>query len=555
MTPEEIKAAARKEMARRELARRETAKAGDVSRETMPERNVFESMPGTMGRMATGVRAAMEDPGQFARDFAEGVDTAVRGAADVLTLGAADEAAAAARSALGEDYETALAEERARDKAADPMLRTAGALPAAVALGGAVGAPRTLLQATLQAGGFGTAYGFGSGQGGAGERLKEGLKGGAAGAAVAAPVYGVANVVAPQIRRALQTLRQEGVRPTVGQMAGGMVRRLEEGAKSVPIAGSMIRGAEMRALQDFNRGAINHALRPAGLRLGPKDAVGREGVDKAWDLINKSYDEVLDAIPAVRVDEAFRKQFADTMTRAQNRLGQDAMRDFINALDDIRSLPSVQSGKVLTGQEARKIVGELRPMADKLSKSNTPNIAEAGTLLGNVRRSLNNLLKRNASPDQAAQLTGLDRARAGFDPIMKASKADAANRGIFTPNQYIREIRKQSTQSGRTDFQRGRALNQEFGEAAQEVIPSRVPDSGTPERLATMGLGYAGGTGMINPVAAAAAGVGVLPYTRLGQNAIARLAMRQPSRGAQILAESLRRSAVPAAAGAIAARE
>ena len=265
MTPEEIKAAARKEMARRELARREAARAteGDVSRETMLEPNVFESMPGTMGRMARGVGAAIDDPAQFASDFAEGVDTAVRGAADVLTLGTADEIAAAGRSAMGEDYETALAEERARDEAADPTLRLAGALPAAVAAGGVVGAPRTLLQALTQAGGFGAAYGFGSGAGGAAERAKEAAKGGALGAAVGAPVYGVANVIAPRIGQALQALRQEGVRPTVGQLAGPFASRVEQRAGSIPVVGDVIRGAQTRALEDFNRGAINHALRPA----------------------------------------------------------------------------------------------------------------------------------------------------------------------------------------------------------------------------------------------------------------------------------------------------
>ena len=554
-------------MARRELARREAERAGapaDVSRETIPSempsfREAAEAMPGTMGRLAAGVGAAFDDPSQFAQDFAEGVDTAIRSAADVFAIGLADEAAASARSALGEDYETALAEERARDEAADPMLRTAAAVPAAVALGGVVGAPRNLLQALGQGAGFSGLYSFGSGEGGLGPRLREGAEGAALGASISGPMYVGANVVAPALRESLQRLREEGVRPTLGQMAGGAIRRLEEGAKSIPGLGSMVRGSELRALEDFNRGAINHALRPAGLKLGPKDAVGREGVDKAWDLINKSYDEVLDAIPAVRVDPTFQQQFANTMARADARLGADAMRDLTNALDDIRSLPSIQSGKVMTGQEMRKIVAELRPKVDRLAKSPTPNTAEAGALLGDIRKSFNDLLKRNASPDQAAQLTGLDRARAGFQPIMQASRADVANKGMFTPNQYLREIRKQSTQTGRTDFQRGRALNQEFGEAAQEIIPSRVPDSGTPERLlpyilaAGAGAGYQGG--YIDPGTAALIGGLALPYTRGGQNVLAALARPKPSVGAQMIAQGLRRSALPAAAGTVVATE
>ena len=98
-------------------------------------------------------------------------------------------------------------------------------------------------------------------------------------------------------------------------------------------------------------------------------------------------------------------------------------------------------------------------------------------------------------------------------------------------------------------------MGQDLAEAGEEVISSRVPDSGTPERLAPYLIGGAAGAGYVSPAAGAGIAAGVMPYTRLGQNLIANLAARTPSRGQQLLAESLRRSAAPIAAGAVAGRD
>lgn len=126
------------------------------------------------------------------------IDSAVRGAADALTFGLADEIAAAGGAATGiggtfGDYSGNLERQRAENKirsAEDPISSTAGMLGGAAlssALIPGAGA-ETLLgrvgQGALTGAGQGAAYGFGSGEGGVGNRLENAAVGGAIGGAL-----------------------------------------------------------------------------------------------------------------------------------------------------------------------------------------------------------------------------------------------------------------------------------------------------------------------------------------------------------------------------------
>ncbi len=491
---------------------------------------------------------------ELAGEAAQRLDDIVRGVADVFTFGTADEIAAAAQAATGvgtiglpqgQDYETALAQERARDEASNQAARLMGNAAGGLTLGGVVGAPRTLGQAVLQGTGLGAAMGFGSGEGGFKERLKSSGFGAMVGGPLSGAAYGLSNVVAPQIGPALRALREEGVRPTVGQMAGGAVGRLEEGAQSIPLVGSMIRNARTRALEDFNRGAINHVLRPAGLQISPKIQAGRPAIAEANRLIGKSYDDILDTITDARVDQRFAQDIARITAEAQDTLGDAGRRAFTNALEDVTSLPAMQR-PTFSGREIKRAVTGLREDADRLMARQDEDVYQAGRLIREARDALSDLLKRNTTPGNAAQLTGLDRAYAGFNSVRDASIA--GRDGIFTPFQLSQAIKKADKALKRRTFARGDALGQEFASAADEIISSRVPDSGTPERLAPFMVGGAAGAGYIDPVAGSLAAAAVTPYTRLGQNMLAALARPAPSRGAQMLAEQFRRSALPLAA-------
>ncbi len=450
------------------------------------------------------------------------------------------------------DYQENLESARRILEDIQPGTRTVGNIGGAMAAGGALPVARTLGQALGYGTTTGAIAGSGFAEGGAEERLKGAATGAATGALVGPGVYGIANVAAPRASEAIRRLTKEGVRPTVGQMAGGAVGRMEESAMSIPVVGQTIRGARLRALEDFNRGAVNHALRPAGIQVDPKTPIGRQVIAEADDLLSKGYNEALDLISEARPDQAFAQSMADIANRAQQRLGNKGLRAFGNAIDDIRSLPAMKK-PTFTGREVKRAISGLRQDADRLSKNLDEDVAQAGALVREARDALSDLMKRNTTPENAARLTGLDRAYAGFQRVRNAS--ERGREGLFTPFQYGQAIKQAERATGRRGFARGEGMGQDLAEAAEEVISSRVPDSGTPERLAPYLIGGAAGAGYVSPLAAAGGAAAILPYTRLGQNALARLVSREPSRGAQILAESLRRGAVPAAAGTVAATE
>jgi hypothetical protein len=129
----------------------------------------------------------------------QALDAAVRGAADTMSLGLADEIAAAADTAAGltgkqGDYDANLEYQRAQDAydaETQPVARTAGQIGGGVATG-VLAAPRQAAakwwgraaQNSLLGGVYGGAYGFGSGEGGFDNRLGTGWDGAKAGALI-----------------------------------------------------------------------------------------------------------------------------------------------------------------------------------------------------------------------------------------------------------------------------------------------------------------------------------------------------------------------------------
>ena len=109
-------------------------------------------------------------------------------------------------------------------------------------------------------------------------------------------------------------------------------------------------------------------------------------------------------------------------------------------------------------------------------------------------------MKRGTSPDKTALLDAANAAYKNMLPIVKASDKAAAQGGVFTPNQLQRSAGQYN--------QKPSALTQ----AAQETLPSRVPDSGTAGRLLLAGA-LGGGAAITGPTAGTALAASIL-YSR-----------------------------------------
>jgi hypothetical protein len=216
--------------------------------------------------------------------------------------------------------------------------------------------------------------------------------------------------------------------------------------------------------------------------------------------------------------------------------------------------------RVLTGDNLKNLESWLSQRYRDLTGGNnaTAYDRELGQAIGHVQDFLHNemyeqnITAQSAAAARAAGIPGvpegpypveqLGRANAAwkdFIPMRNAAASKGAKEGVFSPNQYLGEIRKNALTTGQ--FATGRAPNQRFAEAAQSVLPSDIPDSGTSHGLGFAHMIGAGLAGEHLPLSVAVPGIaGMAAYTGPGQ-AVARglitggMPVREP------VAEALRR--------------
>ena len=516
MTPEERRAAATKELARRELARRESG--ATVSRETIPTAAAAAPIPDVRGQLQQRYAETMQrirDPNWA--EMAQRADDLVRGAAEGATLGFADEIAAAADTlagtGAGQTYEENLAAQRARDVASDPALRLTGNIGGALMTGRAVPTPQTMGQAIGLGGGLGGVAGFGAGEGGLQERLAEAGPSALMGAGLGGALQGLGRVISPQSSPAAQDLIEAGVRPTPGQALGGGLGRAEEKLVSAPILGSAITDARRKALESFNRAVINRAIAPAGLRVADDVPVtGREAYTRAADSLSKSYDDLLGKVGEVRFDRPFLTQINGALSNARDSLSREGFQTFQNQIRKVFRPQTMKAGKV-AGEDLHNFVSDLKTRARNYRRSATASEREVGESLSELEGVFDDLLQRNMSPDDAAQLANLRRAYANFRPVENAVSRVGATEGVFTPEALRAAVRATDTSLRKRQFAKGSALMQEMAEQGVDVLGREVPNSGTAERLLTAGA--IGGASVLEPTALTAlglAGAASAPY-------------------------------------------
>lgn len=369
--------------------------------------------------------------------------------------------------------------------------------PANLAIGAGLGAPATLAGRI----GVGALGGAASGtlnpvtgEGGyAEEKAKQIGLGAAFGGAVPALTGGIARVISPNASRNpnLQLLKDEGVTPTIGQSLGGRWNAAEEKLMSTPILGDMIGNARTRSLEQFNNAAINRAAGKVG---GAVEGTGQGAVREAGDLISRSYDDALNQIKVVKFDPQFATDLTQLKGMAQSLT--PPMRAKFNAkLDEVVGGRMAGTGSMLGGT-FKKVDSEIGGLAAKFQKSAVASESE----LGDAFAQLQNLLKQQAmrsNPQAAQALKAADAGWANLVRIEQAAKVGKNAEGMFTPGQLNSAIQQADGSVRGRAVARGTALMQDLGNAGQQVIGNKVPNSFTTDRL-LLG-GGAIGSGLLNP--------------------------------------------------------
>lgn len=372
--------------------------------------------------------------------------------------------------------------------------------------------------------------------------------GAAAGGAMPLVTGAVSRLVSPKASTnpQLQMLRKEGVQPTIGQTLGGRWNALEEKMQSLPIAGDFIANARTRSLEQFNNAAINRAAGKVG---GAVEGTGQSAVREAGDLLSRSYDDALNQIKVVKFDP----QFATDLTQLKG-MGQSLVtggmhggprEKFEAVVKDV--FEGRMSGGSMLGVTYKKVDSELGALAAKYQKSALASESE----LGDAFSQLQNLLKQQAmrsNPQAAQALKAADAGWANLVRVEQAAKVGKNAEGMFTPGQLNSAIQQADGSVRGRAVARGTALMQDLGNAGQQVIGNKVPNSFTTDRALIAGGGL--GAGLLNPaIPAGLLGTGLM-YTPAMQGLLSGAVSSRPE-SAKAIAEALRKASprlAPAAA-------
>ncbi len=269
------------------------------------------------------------------------LDDAVRGAAHAFTAGQSDEIVAGINSALGGDYQSELAKQRAIDDAGGTA-RTVGQVIGGASMGAGLAKAglspaynaakesagflpvvgRSMLEGALGAG----LFGFGDAEGGFENRAEDALWSAAGGGAIGAAVPGVIrggsaikNWISPskkvpsELARQAAKLSDEGVNLTAGQQTGSeRLRRME-----TKLGGTKTANLMDEQKEQFTRAALK--------RIGvDAPRATPEVIDEAYRRIGQQFD-VLAARNRLVPDQPFVQDIAGAVQGYERRVPPNAV--------------------------------------------------------------------------------------------------------------------------------------------------------------------------------------------------------------------------------------
>lgn len=329
------------------------------------------------------------------------------------------------------------------------------------------------------------------------------------------------NAFSKKINPAVELLRKEGIELTPGMLAKDSIEPIKtaEGAmKSLPFAGDIVKNAAKNSQLSFNQAVLNRALGNVGVKM-PKDLqAGRKAIDYAEKQIGAKYDTLLPNLK-FQLDNQFIDDLNAFEKSTKARLSPERQKQFEDIIESI-SEHRLDQNLSMTGQQFKDAESELSAEARAYRRASDPD----QTKLANALDEFHGIMKDNLArmnPTYAEELQKINTAWAMFKRAQEASIRRAGSRGVFTPSDFLQAVKSGSSKGS---FARGDAMLQDLADAAGEVIPDTVPDSGTATRL--------GWSHLLMGLPSLAATAPVLPlYTRGGMRALGDWAAPRPAKG------------------------
>lgn len=366
------------------------------------------------------------------------------------------------------------------------------------------------------------------------EKAKQGGMGLAGGALAQGVTSGLARMVSPNasLNPQLQLLRQEGVRPTIGQTLGGWANRLEEKMQSLPLVGDAIGAARQGAGQDLSRAAINRSLAPIGAEL-PAGVVGNDAILFARRSLGDAYDSLLPRM-AVQQDGQFVANVGSLRQMVnQGAISNGASRQFRNFMNNEVD-PLFQGQASMTGETFKRLQSKITEQIKNTQASTNADERLLSTAYRELGDQLNQLSMR-VNPQLTPELQAVNTGWANFKRVQKAASSVAAEDGVFSPAQLQNAVKAADRSKDKARFAEGNALMQDLSSAGKNLLSNKVPNSGTADRLLLSGGAL--GSGLYNPMIPLSLLAGAGAYTQPVQGLLrtvfsARPAMAEPIAGA-----------------------
>ena len=324
-------------------------------------------------------------------------------------------------------------------------------------------------------------------------------------------------------RPELKTLREAGVKPTVGQTIGGMAKAIED--KAVGVAPGA-RAAQNRVGEQWQNGVINKAMEPLGVTV---EGTGVEAIQQAQRALDEAYDAARDIMPEVQVKgTTLAQDMAEQLAEAGAAGLDEGVMSSVKRTYKQLIAPALKKDKISTS-DLQRIESKLN---DRISKA-----ASSGKFdLATEYRQFLQILREQAakqSPEYAAKVKKANEAYARFADVEIAAGRAGGDAGTFTPAQLQSAV-KQGT-SRRARARGGDGPIADLAKAGNSQLSPVTGNSGTVERGAQTAAAVGGYA--VDPMFAGGMLGSMLGSTRAGQ-ALGRA-------GVQIAAPTL-----PAAAGA-----
>lgn len=339
---------------------------------------------------------------------------------------------------------------------------------------------------------------------------------GAAVGAIGAPIgAGIGRLAQPVInkageayKQALKLLEANGIKLTPAQLTNSsFLQNVESVLNTLPFSSRVMNDA----YDTTRKGYTKSVLKQAGVAAEGVDTLTSDAKSAIEDKFSKAYSNIYDD----KVISLNNQDIRDVIALSKSAtVGPENKKKYDYALNLVKSFRQGKPGSSYRAD--RSAIKAYENEAWKAGKdSDAKNFAA-------LRAKLEEGAARNLGPEEFSNLQKLNRERANYGVIQRASSSPDQNtlEGFINPKSLLRQLEKDNPSKNMARY----GDLYEIAKAGATVLPDKLANSGTATRLmlqdALMGLGGAavgGGAGYAtgnDPMLAALAGAGAVaaPY-------------------------------------------